>query len=112
MICILLVLHAIVSYRATHRILNIINIYTPQKLQWIPHFTSVINWTLRLGLGLLQEIKPIVKNWIAIVDHSIDIGTKKALVVLRVSADALQKRGKAIRFEDCECTTTKSLSLF
>ena len=63
----------------------------------------MINWTLCLGLGLLQEIKPIVKNWIDIVDHSIDIGTKKALVVLRVSADALQKRGKAIRFEDCEC---------
>ena len=39
----------------------------------------------------------------AIIDHSIDIGTKKALVVLRVKLDALSKRGGAIRLEDCEC---------
>lgn len=37
------------------------------------------------------------------MDHSIDIGTKKALVVLRVTTAALSKRGGAIRLEDCEC---------
>lgn len=73
------------------------------QLPWIPHFTSVINWTLRLGLGRLQEVKPITKKWIAILDHSIDIGTKKAFVVLRVEAEALSKRGQAIRLADCEC---------
>jgi len=97
------VLQAVVSYRSVPKILDIFNRYTPLSLCWTPHFTSVINWTLRLGLGLLQEVKPISTQWIAIIDHSIDIGTKKALVVLRVTADALQKRGSAITLEDCEC---------
>jgi len=63
----------------------------------------VINWTLRLGLGLLQQVTPCTEPWIAIIDHSIDIGTKKALVVLRVTTDALLKRKQAICLKDCEC---------
>ena len=63
----------------------------------------MINWSLRLGLGLLTQVQTITKPWVAIIDHSIDIGTKKALVVLRVEVDALSNRGSAIRLEDCEC---------
>jgi len=102
-VCILLVLQAVVSYRSVPKILNTINRHAPLTFAWTPHFTSVINWTLRLGLGLLQEVKPLSKKWIAIIDHSIDIGTKKALVILRVTVDKLEKRGSAIRLEDCEC---------
>lgn len=99
----LLVLHAVVSYRSVPRILDLLNAKTPLTLGWVPHFTSVINWTLRLGLGLLKQVQPISQPWVAIIDHSIDIGTKKALVVLRVTVDALSKRGRAIQLADCEC---------
>ncbi len=102
-LCILLVLQAVVSYRSIPRILNIFNATGHSQISWVPHFTSVINWTLRLGLGLLNQVKPIAEPWVAIIDHSIDIGTKKALVVLRVTVDALSKRGRAICLEDCEC---------
>jgi hypothetical protein len=30
-----------------------------------------------LGLGLLKQVKPISTPWLAIIDHPIDIGTKK-----------------------------------
>lgn len=73
------------------------------NLQWVPHFTSVINWTLRFGLSLLSDVKPQKTPWLAILDHSIDVGVKKALVVLRVELKALSARGTAIRLEDCEC---------
>lgn len=73
------------------------------NLSWIPHFSSVINWSLRLGLGLLKQIKPIEQPWLAIVDHSIDVGTKKALVVLRVRLDVMSQRGGALGLADCEC---------
>lgn len=99
----MLVLQAVVSYRSVPRILTLFKEHTSLQLPWIPHFTSTINWTLRLGLGLLREVKPITEKWVAILDHSIDIGTKKALVVLRVKADALAQRGQAIRLSDCEC---------
>jgi hypothetical protein len=45
--------------------------------------------------------------WSAIIDHSIDIGTKKVLVVLRVPMDILSKKGKAIQLKDCECIGLK-----
>ena len=50
---------------------------------------------------------PINKPWLAIIDHSIDIGTKKALVVLRVTVEALSNRGAAIQLKDCECIGLK-----
>lgn len=95
------------SYRSVPRILNLFNNKSPLTLTWIPHFTSVINWTLRLGLGLLKQVKPVSQPWLAIIDHSIDIGTKKALVVLRVPMDILSKKGKAIQLKDCECIGLK-----
>ena len=63
----------------------------------------MINWTLRVGLGLLRQVAPISQPWVAIIDHSIDVGTKKALVVLRVPLEALSQRGAAIQLGDCEC---------
>jgi len=96
-------LNAVVSYRSVPRILKLFKSKTNYSVGWVPHFTSVINWSLRLGLGLLNQVQAVTKPWVAIIDHSIDIGTKKALVVLRVEVDALSKRGSAIRLEDCEC---------
>jgi hypothetical protein len=58
----------------------------------VPHFTSVINWTMRLGLALLQGVGPIDEPWIALVDMSIDLAVKKVMVVLRVPLSALAKR--------------------
>lgn len=106
-LCVLLVLKAVVSYRSIPRILHLFNQNTPLTVPWIPHFTSVINWTLRLGLGVLKQVQPISQPWVAILDHSIDIGTKKALVVLRVPMDALSKKQSAIQLNDCECIGLK-----
>jgi len=56
-----------------------------------------------MGLGKLNQVKPIAQSWIAIIDHTIDIGTKKALVVLRVNMAVFLMREGAVRLEDCEC---------
>lgn len=99
----MLLIEAVVSFRSIPRILELFNAGTSHTVTWIPHFTSVINWSLRLGLGLLEQVNPLAQPWVAVVDHSIDIGTKKAMVVLRVTVDSLSKRGSAIRLEDCQC---------
>lgn len=102
-LCVLLMRPGIVSYRSIPRILQLLHANTSLTLGWIPHFTSVINWTLRVGLGLLLQVKPLRTSGAAIIDHSIDIGTKKVLVVLRVSMAALSQRGSAIQLQDGEC---------
>ena len=96
--CVLLGVVAVIPFRSVPRVLRVM-----QYPGWIPHFTSVINWTLRFGLFLLGEVKPVETPWIAIVDMSIDVAVKKVLVVLRVPMDALAKRGTALELEDCEC---------
>ena len=58
-------------------------------------------------MGKLKQVKPISQPWLAILDHSIDIGTKKAFVVLRVTMDIFLKKGKAIELSDCECIGLK-----
>lgn len=102
-LCVLLVIQGVISYRSTPRILERFNAATGQTTAWIPHFTSVINWILRLGLGLLKQVKPMTQSWVAIIDHSIDIGTKKAMVVLRVPMKVLSQKDGAVQLEDCEC---------
>ncbi|WP_200335905.1 hypothetical protein [Thiocystis violacea] len=99
----LLVLQAVVSFRSVPRILELFRSHALFGIGWVPHFTSGINWTLRVGLGLLKQVAPIDAPWVAIIDHSIDIGTKKVLVVLRVPLAALSQRGAAIQLEDCQC---------
>ena len=89
-----------VSYRSIPKILNLFNNQTNIKMDWIPHFTSTINWIGRAGVGMLKEIGKIEKPWIAIIDHSINIGTKKLFVVLKVEIDILYKREKAMERAD------------
>jgi hypothetical protein len=93
----------VVSFRAVPRILDLLRELGHLSLGWVPHFTSVINWTVRFGLAVLGQVRQVNTPWLAIIDLSIDIGVKKALVVLRVPIDALARRGSAIRLEDCEC---------
>ena len=96
-------LQACVSFRAVPRIRDIFRASGFYPGVWVPHFTSVINCTLRLGLSRLQSGKPITDRWIAIIDHSIDIGVKKVLVVLRVPVGLLEEKGQALNLSDCEC---------
>lgn len=56
---------------------------------------------------MLKQVKPIDAPWIAIIDHSISIGIKKVLVVLRVRMDIFEKREGAITLKDCECIGVK-----
>jgi len=100
--CVLIVIFAIVSFRSVPRILRILQPLLQARLP-IPHFTSVIHWTLRVGVAVFNQVAMISGPWICIVDCSIDIGTRKALVVLRVPLGALQTKRGAIGLEDCEC---------
>ena len=101
-LCVLIVVCGIVSFRSVPRILQVF-----QPLLWakvrIPHFTSVIHWTLRVGIAIFNQVSAIGEPWAAIIDCSIDIGTRKALVVLRVPLRALQNKQGAIGPRDCEC---------
>jgi hypothetical protein len=102
-VCVLLVIQGVVSFRSVPRILLVLLGQAILGPIWVPHFTSVINWTLRVGLSRLESVQIRSGRWIAIIDTSIDIGVRKALVVLRVSLDVMAQRAGALTLADCEC---------
>ena len=102
-ICVLIALQASVSFRSVPRILQVLAKGGCYPTTWVPHFTSVINWVLRVGLSCLQSVTSLSEPWIAIIDHSIDIGIKKVLVILRVPVSRLKEKDQAIDLSDCEC---------
>ena len=96
--CVVLAVCAVLSFRSIPRALAFL-----PKCDWIPHFTSIINWVLRYGLAQLQAIQPVSNPWIAIVDMSMNQGIQKILLVLRVPLSALSNRGSALTLEDVQC---------
>jgi hypothetical protein len=97
----------VLSFRSIPRVLRIF-----MKANWIPssrvpHFTSIINWTVRAGISVYRRVSVVREPWVAIVDSSIDIGIRKALVVLRISMSALQRLDGAVGLRDCECVGIK-----
>ena len=100
---VVLVLQSMISFRSTPIIIKSFIEKGFDAIKWVPHFTSVINWTLRMGLGLLSCITSIKEPWIAIVDFSFDKGMTKILLILRVKLHVLGNKGAALSAEDCEC---------
>lgn len=71
-------------------------------IPWLPHFTTGIWWALRVGLYLLQRTqRRIREKWFCVADFTIQIGNKKALILLRVPVSALMK-GKALTLKQVE----------
>ncbi|MGB5713857.1 MAG: hypothetical protein WBM44_23470, partial [Waterburya sp.] len=95
---VLIIVSTMISFRAVPKILKIL----PWE-GWIPHFTSVLNWTMGVGLALLKQAGKLAYPWIAIIDYSLSIGRNKVLVVLRVPLTKLREKGKALTLTDCEC---------
>jgi hypothetical protein len=97
-ICIQLTIHCAVSFRAVPKILAVfqplLHLLGLREALPIPHFTTVIRWTLRVGAFLMNTaIKQPVGPWICLLDHTIQVGTKKALVILKVPLEALNSLG-------------------
>ena len=67
---------------------------------WIPHFTSIINWAVKVGIHSMCHIRKYA-GWSAIIDTSIQISGKKLLVILRVPL--IKQYEKALTLRDAEC---------
>ena len=71
-------------------------------ISWVPHFTTSIEWALRVGLHCLQQAqRRLDEAWVGIADFTIQIGSKKALIVLRVPVSAFSP-GKALTLKQVE----------
>jgi hypothetical protein len=97
-----LVFHCTLSFRASSKGLRSFFLVSAGLISWVPHFTTAIGWALRLGLHCLQQAqRPLDQQWVCIADFTIQIGCKKALIVLRVPISAFSQ-GKALTLKQVE----------
>ncbi len=68
----------------------------------IPHWTTGRLWLLRVGLYKLTRPKQIADDWVWIVDHTVQIGVEKCLVVLGIRLCDLPPAGTCLSLEDLE----------
>jgi len=66
----------------------------------IPAASSVRWWMQRLGLYALREPLPKAGDWVLLIDHSVQIGTTKACVILGIRLCDIPYPQRALRFED------------
>jgi hypothetical protein len=66
-----------------------------------PHWTTGRLWLLRIGLAALLRVKPIADDWAWMIDHSIQIGQTKVLVILGIRLSELPV-GRALCHADME----------
>jgi len=96
------VFHCTLSFRASSKVLRALRLLGPGLIAWVPHFTTGIGWALRLGLHRIQQAqRHLDEPWVCIADFTIQIGCKKALIVLRVPVAAVSQ-GSALTLKQVE----------
>ena len=66
-----------------------------------PHGSTGRLWLMRLGLAALSRPKVVADDWAWMIDHSIQIGTCKCLVILGIRLSELPE-GRALGHRDLE----------
>ena len=65
-----------------------------------PSYTTVQMWVLKYGLYLLNKPKEKRNDWIWILDHTIEYGKKKNLVIIGITLETLRKNECKITHRD------------
>ncbi len=93
-----LVLQARTGFRAASRVVEAIVQFF--GIPWeVPEHTTGRTWLLRIALYQLERPKQHANDWIWIVDHTVQIGPEKCLVVLGVRASELPPPGECLCLE-------------
>jgi hypothetical protein len=87
------VLNAATSLRAASRVLEVLEGWLP-GVERAPAANTGQCWLLRLGLYELQRPKEIASDWVWLVDHTIQLGQVKCLLIVAMRLSAWESRGR------------------
>jgi hypothetical protein len=90
-----------VSLRGVPRVLAVL----AEAFGWslsIPHWTTGRLWLLRLGHALLTAALEKAEDWGWLIDHSVQIGQEKCLVIVGIRLRDLPKPGICLRHADMQ----------
>ncbi len=90
-----------VSLRGTTRVAELLQ----EAFEWdvgIPHWTTVRLWLQRLGHARLTMPQVEAEDWAWLIDHSVQIGPEKCLVILGIRLRDLPPQGECLRHENMQ----------
>ena len=73
-----------------------------------PSHTSIRNWTLKIGYYELNRTKEKSTDWIILLDHSIQFGREKILVILGIREHEFLKLNRPLKYTDLTTLVTVS----
>jgi hypothetical protein len=68
----------------------------------VPHWTTGRIWLQRLGHAVLTMPQPHADDWAWLIDHTVQIGQEKCLVILGIRLSQLPVQGTALAHEDMQ----------
>ena len=83
----------LVSLRGTEKVFELFSPFLPSIMQEAPDHSTVQRWTQRLGLFLLNQPVPRRDDWVFVLDHFLERGTTKCLVILGIPHGELARCG-------------------
>ncbi len=87
------VLEAATSLRAAVRVLKVLRGWLP-GVAGVPAANTGQWWLLRLGLYELTRPKGVAEDWVWLVDHTIQLGQVKCLLITAVRLSAWESQGR------------------
>jgi len=98
-----LILSASASFRCASSTLELFRPYLPFFFSLpSPSWVCGRLWLLRLGYYKLTRTKEIADDWVWIVDHSVQLGMEKCLVILGIRLSCPPDPFRSLRYEDME----------
>jgi hypothetical protein len=94
-----LVLKAATSQRAAAGVLKLMAPYIP-GLRRMPCANAGRLWLMRLGLFELLRKKEAAKDWVWIMDHTVQLGPHKCLVIVGVRLSVWRRKKAPLEHED------------
>jgi hypothetical protein len=94
-----MVLFSHTSFRGVMHSFNLFGRYHSVET---PSWVTIENWVLRFGLHQLQKKKEKRDDWIFILDHTVQSGTQKGLVILGIPLAQLNEAGYNLSHQDTQ----------